>query len=107
MGPVDGSWELTKDVGGFRIVGGQTDGRVLVVQAPMLALRGKPVDDIAQDTTGDVLVWHGNTVTEYIISARARSVMLKRTCLRAASGSTTSGKSGKRSADDGTLLAML
>lgn len=62
-GPVDGSWELKKHVGGFRVVGGAIGGiestsRVLVVRAPMLIFRGKITADITIGTTGTVTVWH-------------------------------------------------
>ncbi len=60
-GPISGSWELKQHVGGFRIVGESNATRVLVVQAAIMTLLGKPDAEIAAGTSGTVSVFHGTT----------------------------------------------
>lgn len=63
-GPVDSSWELKKHVGGFQILGAHEDGRVLVVQSPLLIAFGKTDSSLAKDSAGTISIWHGTTGSE-------------------------------------------
>ena len=70
-GPVDDSFELKRHVGGFTAVADADDDqrRVLVVAAPLLAVRGKALSSLSKNATGTVIVYHDLTETNYIIDA--------------------------------------
>jgi len=64
-GPVDGSWELERYVGGFVAVGLIDDGVGLFVQAPMLLVHGKTDESIDIGASGTVSIVDGRGETEY------------------------------------------
>jgi hypothetical protein len=65
-GPINADWELKKKSGGFRIYGEPTDGRVLVLRAPLIRVRGELDGDLADASTATVSAyyWNGSAWTD-------------------------------------------
>lgn len=62
-GPTDDSWDISQHVGGFEVVSSEVDdGKVLVVQKPMLRFVGKTDASHAKSATGTISIWSGATM---------------------------------------------
>lgn len=62
-GPTSGSWELSQDVGGFEVISSETDdGKVLVIQRPMLTFVGKTDASHSKSATGTISIYAGSTM---------------------------------------------
>jgi hypothetical protein len=63
-GPTDDSWELSQHVGGFEILSAEPDdGKVLVIQRPLLWFIGKTDASHNQGASGTISIWSGATVS--------------------------------------------
>jgi hypothetical protein len=63
-GPKNDEWELFQHVGGFQVVSTDTDdGKVLVIQRPMLWFIGKTDASHAKAASGTISIWSGGTIS--------------------------------------------